>query len=523
MALDTENMNIYKVETDNDIYNVVRNYDINKLFDKLIVPNATKEQLKDNLKKALNEKNNDEALRILNYLLKYKHNYYKRNDILLDDESPNSQEKTVTLKDAGYYEIIMEAASAKSVWFTKNGENFEHFLVSGSPWTNNIPSLKSSNVEICLSSQKSLFLLKNFNYVLINKVDDTFYTVYIGNYELNDKGCFLFKKYYSQEINSTALRSILSTLEDAKSKTYQNIETYIANIVSSFQKFETNSLLDYFEYNSSAFAAYGSRQIFLETFKVLLYSKINIEHRIYLKGSEESESDIKGAIGDNIIFNEVKNWTQSSDKTYQQKQYYNRHIQTKNLSPTGESSYLSKIIKFDANSQISYKLQGFKDDQNSSLTLKNIGTTFILEKPTPKEINKSNFDGNYSLSQEVDHTYVGLIYGFDYDNFGLNSSFDGFIGGGKKGYGPHMNHQDNCYWTNGEDSHIQIKYLGDSDSILKRVFFQNDSFSTSGKRLSIKGEKSSIKGFDYIDVPSGSILEFKYKCSSSVKSLNFDK
>ena len=458
MALDTENMNIYKVETDNDIYNVVRNYDINKLFDKLIVPNATKEQLKDNLKKALNEKNNDEALRILNYLLKYKHNYYKRNDILLDDESPSSQEKTVTLKDAGYYEIIMEAASAKSVWFTKNGENFEHFLVSGSPWTNNIPDRKSNNVEICLSSQKSLFLLKNFNYVLINKVDDIFYTVYIGNYELNDKGCFLFKKYYNQEINSTALRSILSTLEDAKSKTYQNIETYIANIVSSFQKFETNSLLDYFEYNSSAFAAYGSRQIFLETFKVLLYSKINIEHRIYLKGSEESESDIKGDIGDNIIFNEVKNWTQSSDKTYQQKQYYNRHIQTKNLSPTGESSYLSKIIKFDANSQISYKLQGFKDDQNSSLTIKNIGTTFILEKPTPKEINKSNFDGNYNLSQEVDHKYVGLIYGFDYDNFSLNSSFDGFIGGGKKGYGPHMNHQDNCYWTNGEDSHIQIKY-----------------------------------------------------------------
>ena len=33
MALDTENMNIYKVETDNDIYNVVRNYDINKLYD----------------------------------------------------------------------------------------------------------------------------------------------------------------------------------------------------------------------------------------------------------------------------------------------------------------------------------------------------------------------------------------------------------------------------------------------------------------------------------------------------------
>ena len=61
MALDTENMNIYKVETDNDIYNVVRNYDINKLFDKLIVPNATKEQLKDNLKKALNEKNNDDS------------------------------------------------------------------------------------------------------------------------------------------------------------------------------------------------------------------------------------------------------------------------------------------------------------------------------------------------------------------------------------------------------------------------------------------------------------------------------
>lgn len=523
MALDTENMNVYKVETDNDIYNVVRNYDINKLFDKLIVPNATKEQLKDNLKKALNEKNNDEALRILNYLLKYKHNYYKRNDILLDDESPSSQEKTITLKDAGYYEIIMEAASAKSPWFNKDGENFEHFLVGGSPWTNNIPTLESNNVELCLSSQKCLFLLKNFNYVLINKTDDTFYTVYIGNYELNDKGCFLFKKYYNQEINAITLESILSTLEDIKYKTYQNIETYISNIISSFQKFENNDLLDYFEYNSSAFAAYGSRQIFLETFKVLLYSKINIEHKVYLKGSEENESDIKDAIGDNIIFDEVNEWTHSSDKTYQQKHYYNRHIQTKNLSPTGESSYLSKVIKCDANSQVSYRLQGFEDDQNSSLTLKNLGTTFVLEKPTPKEINKSNFDRNYNLVENVDHKYVGLVYGFDYDNYSLNSSFDGFIGGGKKGYGPHMNHQDNCYWTNGENSHIQIKYLGDSDSILKRVFFQNDSFSKSGKRLSIKGEKSSIKGFDYIDVPSGSILEFKYKCSSSIKSLNFDK
>ena len=91
MALDTENMNIYKVETDNDIYNVVRNYDINKLFDKLIVPNATKEQLKDNLKKALNEKNNDEALRILNYLLKYKHNYLNLFSKLLNQQYQQGQ------------------------------------------------------------------------------------------------------------------------------------------------------------------------------------------------------------------------------------------------------------------------------------------------------------------------------------------------------------------------------------------------------------------------------------------------
>lgn len=520
MALDTENMNVYKVETDNDIYNVVRNYDINKLFDRLIVPNATKEQLKDNLKKALNEKNNDEALRILNYLLKYKHNYYKRNDVLLDDESPNSQEKTITLKDAGYYEIIMEAASAKSPWFNKDGENFEHFLVKGSPWTDNIPSKDSNNVDLILNSQKSLYLLKNFNYVLINKTDDNIFEVYVGNYELNDKGCFLFKKYQKQydELN---LRSLITIIEEFPYKTYQNIETAISGIVSSFEKIN-KGLLDYFEYNSSAFAAYGSRQVFLETFKTLLYSKINLDHKVYLKGSKEEESNLKD-IKDNIIFDDVYAWTQSLDATYEQKHYYNNFVQTNNLSPSGESAYLSKIVRCDANSPIAYKLQGFEDNQNTYLNLKEKGETHILDKPTPKTINKANFDRNYSLSKNVDHKYVGIVYGFDYDTFGLSSSFEGFIGGGKKGYGPHLNHQDNCYWCNGENSHIKIRYLGDNDSILKRVFFQNDSYPTSGKRISISGEKSALNNFNYIDVPSGSILEFKYKCSSRIKSLNFDK
>ena len=520
MALDIENMNIYKVETDNDIYNVVRNYDINKLFDKLIVPNATKEQLKDNLKKALNEKNNDEALRILNYLLKYKHNYYKRNDILLDDESPSSQEKTITLKDAGYYEITIEAASAKSPWFNKAGENFEHFLVKGSPWTDNIPNKNSNNIDLISNSQKSLYLLKNFNYVLINKTNDNVFVVYIGNYELNDKGCFLFKKYQKQ-YNELNLRSLTTLIEEFPYKTYQNIETAISGIVSSFEKINTG-LLDYFEYNSSAFAAYGSRQIFLETFKTLLYSKINLDHKVYLKGSKEDESDLKD-IKDNIIFDDVYAWTQSSDATYEQKHYYNNFVQTNNLSPSGESAYLSKIIRCDANSPVAYKLQGFEDDQNTYLNLKEKGEIHILNKPTPKEIDKSNFDKNYSLSKKVDHKNVGLIYGFDYDTFGLNSSFENFIGGGKKGYGPHMNHQDNCYWCNGEDAHIKIRYLGDNDSILKRVFFQNGSYPTSGKRISLSGEKSALDNFNYIDVPSGSTLEFKYKCSSCIKSLNFDK
>ena len=520
MALDTENMNVYKVETDNDIYNVVRNYDINKLFDKLVVPNATKEQLKDNLKKALNEKNNDEALRILNYLLKYKHNYYKRNDILLDDESPNSQEKTITLKDAGYYEIIMEAASAKSPWFNKDGENFEHFLVKGSPWTDNIPNKDSNNIDLILNSQKSLYLLKNFNYVLINKTGNNIFEIYVGNYELNDKGCFLFKKYQKQ-YNELNLRSLITIIEEFPYKTYQNIETAISGIVSSFEKIN-KGLLDYFEYNSSAFAAYGSRQIFLETFKTLLYSKINLDHKVYLKGSKEEQSSLED-IKDNIIFDDVYAWTQSSDATYEQKHYYNNFVQTNNLSPSGESAYLSKIIRCDANSPIAYKLQGFEDNQNTYLNLKEKGETHILDKPTPKTINKANFDRNYSLSKNVDHKYVGTIYGFDYDTFGLSSSFEGFIGGGKKGYGPHLNHQDNCYWCNGENSHIKIRYLGDNDSILKRVFFQNDSYPTSGKRISISGEKSALNNFNYIDVPSGSTLEFKYKCSSCIKSLNFDK
>ena len=82
------------------------------------------------------------------------HSFVVDMNILLDDESPNSQEKTITLKDAGYYEIIMEAASAKSLWFNKAGENFEHFLVSGSPWTDNIPNKDSKNhiKKICITN-----------------------------------------------------------------------------------------------------------------------------------------------------------------------------------------------------------------------------------------------------------------------------------------------------------------------------------------------------------------------------------
>lgn len=520
MALDTENMNVYKVETDNDIYNVVRNYDINKLFDKLIVPNATKEQLKDNLKKALNEKNNDEALRILNYLLKYKHNYYKRNDILLDDESPSSQEKAITLKDAGLYEVIFEGASAKSPWYSTINSDFEHFLVEGSPWTDNI-TFSLNDIERSLASQRVLYLAKNFNYLLTSLNDDGMYDIYIGNYELNEKGAFLFKKY-SASLSEDNFKNILNTFNNFKSKTYANIEASINNIISTynFQKDESNDLLDYFEYNSSAFAAYGTRSIFLEVFKTELNSKINKEHKVYLRGSNSDAAlaDIKN----NIIFDEVSNWIHDNDhKTYEQKHYYTQFKQTKNLSPTGESAYLSQIIQLDSNSDISYLLGSFDDSSDSSFKNKSSGESITIQKPKSKDISQALFDRNFAINKG-DKKYVGLIYGFDYDKVNLNASLNGFIGGGKKGYGPHMNHQDNCYWCNGEDAHIKIRYLGDSDAIMKRVFFPNDTHK-AGKRVSLVGNKSSIKGFNYIDVPSNAILEFKYKCSSSIKSLNFDK
>ena len=519
MALDTENMNIYKVETDNDIYNVVRNYDINKLFDKLIVPNATKEQLKDNLKKALNEKNNDEALRILNYLLKYKHNYYKRNDILLDDENPSPQEKTITLKDAGLYEVIFEGASAKSPWYSTINNDFEHFLVEGSPWTDNT-AFSLNEVDRSLASQKILYLAKNFNYLLASINDDNIYDVYIGPYELNENGAFLFKKY-SAKLGIDAIKSIVTTFSTFKSKTYFNLETSIDNIISTydFQK-ENNELLDYFEYTSSAFAAYGTRQIFLEILKTSLNSKINKDHKVYLRGSNSDAA--LSSIKNNIIFDEVSNWIHDENKTYEQKHFYNDFKQTKNISPTGESAYLSKIIRLDSNSELSYLLGGFEDTSDSSFKNKASGENIIIPKPKAKNISSANYDRNFTLGKNKDKKYVGLVYGFDYDNFGLNASLDGFIGGGKKGYGPHMNHQDNCYWCNGDNAHIKIRYLGDTDSIMKRVFFQNDSHK-SGKRISLVGNKSSIKNFDYIDVPSNSIIEFKYKCSSAIKSLNFDK
>lgn len=519
MALDTENMNIYKVETDNDIYNVVRNYDINKLFDKLIVPNATKEQLKDNLKKALNEKNNDEALRILNYLLKYKHNYYKRNDILLDDESPSSQEKTITLKDAGLYEVIFEGASAKSPWYSTVNSDFEHFLVEGSPWTDNT-TFSLNEVDRSLASQKILYLAKNFNYLLASLNDDNIYDVYIGPYELNENGAFLFKKY-SAKLGIESFKSIINTFSTFKSKTYFNLETSVDNIISTYDfKKENNDLLDYFEYNSSAFAAYGTRQIFLEVFKTNLNSKINEAHKVYLRGSNSDAA--LAPIKNNIIFDEVSDWIHDENKTYEQKHFYNDFKQTKNLSPTGESAYLSKIIQLDSNSELSYLLGGFEDTSDSSFKNKASGENIIIPRPKAKDINSVNYDRNFTLAKNKDKKYVGLVYGFDYDNFGLNASLDGFIGGGKKGYGPHMSHQDNCYWCNGDDAHIKIRYLGDSDSIMKRVFFPNDSHK-SGKRISLIGNKSSIKNFNYIDVPSNSIIEFKYKCSNAIKSLNFDK
>ncbi len=516
MALDTENMNVYKVETDNDIYNVVRNYDINKLFDKLIVPNATKEQLKDNLKKALNEKDNDEALRILNYLLKYKHNYYKRNDILLDDESPSSQEKTITLKDAGYYEIIFEGASSKSPWYSSVSESFEHFLVKGSPWYDDV------NLDKTVS-QKCLFLLKNFNYLLLSKSGDSSFDAYIGPFELNDKGCFLYNQYKAS-LNEGQYNSIIDAFIDKKDAIYETLENFIVyNILKNYNfiKLENNKLLEYFEYNSSAFAAYGSRQIFLENFKSSLYSQINKSHQVYLKGAGagQNNSDIAN-IKDNIIYNDVLSWLTSSDNTYEQKDLYNDFCQTVNLSPVGDGAYFSTIQRFDSNSPISYLLKGFIDTENSSIIINNEKT--IIPKAPIKKVDQSLFDRNFKLSKTEDHKYVGHTFEFDYDINNLNASLKGFIGGGKKGYGPHMSHQDNCYWCNGEDSRIKIRFLGDADLITKRVFFPNGNYE-SGKRISLAGQESSIKGYNYIDVPSGSVIEFKYKCSAVRKSLNFDK
>lgn len=516
MALDTENMNIYKVETDNDIYNVVRNYDINKLFDKLIVPNATKEQLKDNLKKALNEKNNDEALRILNYLLKYKHNYYKRNDILLDDESPSSQEKTITLKDAGYYEIIFEGASSKSPWYSSVSDNFEHFLVKGSPWYDDVNLDRSA-------SQKCLFLLKNFNYLFLTKSDGTTFEAYLGHYELNDKGCFLYKQYKSF-LSESQYNNIIEAFMGKKDAIYETLENFIIyNIIRNYNfiKLDDRDLLEYFEYNSSAFAAYGTRQIFLENYKSLLYSQINKEHQVYLKGAGAGENNsFITNIKDNIIYDKVLSWLSSDDKTYEQKDFYNDFCQTVNLSPVGDSAYLSTIKKFDANSSISYLLKGFIDAENSSITVDNEKT--VIPKAPIKKLDRSIFDKNSKLSEKEDHKYVGHTFEFDYDLNNLNAFLKGFVGGGKKGYGQHLSHQDNCYWCNGEDSQIRIRFLGDEDLITKRVFFPNDSY-TSGKRVSLIGQESSIKGYNYVDVPSGAVIEFKYKCSAAKKSLNFDK
>jgi hypothetical protein len=526
MALSEEeiqNINVFKLNDDNDIYNIVRNYDINKLFNKLVIPNATKEQLKDNLKKALTEKKTDEALKILNYILKYKHNYYKRNDVLLDDETPSINTKEITLKDAGFYEVIFEGASAKSKWYSDITSNFEHFLVYSSPWLDNL-SLKFEE------SQKCLFLLKNFNYFLSNKTEDNTYELYLGNYELNDKGCFLFKKYKTV-LNFDQLKNLYeNTILSLNDNTYENIEIKLSSLLENHSKegdeyiFEKldNTLLDYFEYNSSAYAAYGSRQIFIENYKTLLYTDKNINHHVYLKGSKVGDAELESAL-DNIIYDTVKDWVNSDDATYETKDYYDDFCQTKNLMPTGESSYLSKIVSLNSNSTIKYLLQSFESDLNSSITIENENT--IIPKPdsSTSNIENSDFDRNTELSQNDDHKYVGHKFGLDYDEHHLNSELNGFIGGGRKGYGQHMNHQDVCYWCNGDDAHIKIRYLGDKDAILKRVFFQNDSFDNSGKRISLKGKQSSISNFDYIDIPSGSVIEFKYKCSSVLKSLNFDK
>lgn len=519
-AEDIEKLKVYELETDNDIYNIIRNYDINKLFNKLIVPASTKEQLKANLKQALNDKNNNEAFRILNYILKYKHNFYKRNDILLDDNSPSSIDKTITLKDSGIYEFILEGASQKSIWYSDINKNFEHFLVKGSPWMDSI----NLNTDEC---SRYLYLLKNFNYLFADKQDEN-WKVYFGNYELNEKGCFLFKKYeadISFEDFSIILANNFSTSnasENINNKPYDMLETFISSFLEDrqFKPTSDNSILEYFEYKSSAFAAYGSRNLFLERFKSLMYSNINLNHQAFLKGSGSGTNDKDLiSIKDNIIFDEVKEWVNSEDKSYEKRDYYTDFVQTTNLSPTGESSYLSKIVSLDGNSEVSYLLKSYTDDENSSLRIR--GETETAYKPSPLAVEQ--FDRNATLSETEDHSHIGLIYGYDYDEAGLNAANnDNFIGGGKKGYGPHMSHQDVCYWTNGDDAQLKIRYLGDKDSIMKRVFFQSDSH-VAGRRISLKGEESAIENFEYVDVPSGSIIEFKYKCSRINKSLDFSK
>ena len=225
-----------------------------------------------------------------------------------------------TLKDSGIYEFILEGASQKSIWYSDVNKNFEHFLVKGSPWMDSI----NLNTDEC---SRYLYLLKNFNYLLINKSDDNSYEAYLGNYELNDKGCFLFKKY-STTISSdqfiTIDQSFNSSENKVNDKSYENLETYISSFISTynFKLLDSNELLEYFEYTSSAFAAYGTRQIFLERFKSLLYSKINIDHNIYLKGAGSGENDIDLAdISTNIIFDEAKAWVNSDDKSYEQRDY----------------------------------------------------------------------------------------------------------------------------------------------------------------------------------------------------------
>ena len=79
-----------------------------------------------------------------------------------------------------------------------------------------------------------------------------------------------------------------------------------------------------------------------------------------MKGSGTGENDIDIAdIEDNIIYDDVKTWLKAEDATYEQKDYYLKNVQTKNLSPTGESAYLSTIIDVNNNSKISYLLKSF--------------------------------------------------------------------------------------------------------------------------------------------------------------------